>query len=96
MATVINNINLQLFSAMDSGDHFELDEDTVRRIDLLNCMYGEYSMDEAVKVALITELDRIATAQERAAQALNKTVNTSVRIANALERIAKHMEPGNA
>lgn len=98
MATVFNNINLQLFSELDTGYHYDLDEDTIKRLDLLIAMRSSdlEAKRSITSVASLTELDRIATAQEKTALALSKVVSVNIRIADALECIAKHMEPGNA
>lgn len=76
----IVNFNLQLF-AMDPGIE-ELDEDTAARVGSLQEDYELSDILDAFKFANTTDANRAATALER--------------IADALECIAKHMEPGNA
>ena len=76
----IVNFNLQLFT-MDPGIE-ELDEDTAARVGSLQEDYELSDILDAFKFANTTDANRTATALER--------------IADALECIAKHMEPGNA
>lgn len=76
----IVNFNLQLF-AMDPGIE-ELDEETTERVNDLKDDYELEDILSAFQIANTTDANRTATALER--------------IADALECIAKHMEPGNA